>query len=63
MQTAPEITIDDIPIQECVNYGSSINDSGSDSGSDFEQTSQSDLLSELEVIITFHKVLMLVLKL
>ena len=61
MQTAPEITIDDIPIQECVNYGGSINDSGSgsgsgsDSGSDFEQSSQSDLLSELEVIITFLK--------
>ena len=53
MQTAPEITIDDIPIEDCVNYGS--NDSGSDSGSDFEQSSQSDLLSELEVIIIFLK--------
>ena len=54
MQTAPEIVIDDIPIdvEEGTNYGSS--GSGSDSGSDCEQTmSQTDLLSELDVVVVY----------
>ena len=54
MQTAPEIVIEDIPIEleDGTNYGSS--GSGSDSGSDCEQTmSQTDLLSELDVVVVY----------
>lgn len=54
MQTAPEIVIEDIPIEleDGTNYGSS--GSGSDSGSDCEQTmSQTDLLNELDVVVVY----------
>jgi hypothetical protein len=56
MQTVPEIVVEDIPIEEYTNYGgSSLHDSGSDSGSsDNEQSaSQIDLLNELDVILVF----------
>jgi hypothetical protein len=54
MQTLPEITFEDIPIEECVN-GSSSYDSNSDSdcSSDFELSSQTDLINEVEVVLTF----------
>ena len=51
MQTVPEIVVEDIPIEEYTNCGgSSLHDSGSDSGSsDNEQSaSQIDLLNELD---------------
>jgi hypothetical protein len=54
MQTTPEILVEDIPIEleDGTNYGSS--GSGSDSGSDCEQTmSQTDLLSELDVVVVY----------
>ena len=56
MQTAPEIVIEDIPIpielEDGTNYGSS--GSGSDSGSDCEQTmSQTDLINELDVVVVY----------
>jgi len=60
MQTAPaELTFEDIPIEDCENYGGSNNsiyDSNSDSdcgSSDYESSSQIDLINELEVILTY----------
>ena len=49
MQTAPEITFEEIPIDDCV-YDSN---SDSDCSSDFELSSQTDLINEVEVILTF----------
>ena len=59
MQTVPELTFEDIPIEDCENYGGSNNsiyDSNSDSdcgSSDYESSSQIDLINELEVILTY----------
>jgi len=59
MQTAPEITFEDILVEDCENYGgatNSIYDSNSDSdcgSSDYESSSQIDLINELEVVITY----------
>ena len=49
MQTAPEITFEEIPIDDCV-YDSN---SDSDCSSDFELSSQTDLINEVEVVLTF----------
>lgn len=49
MQTVPEITFEEIPIEDCV-YDSN---SDSDCSSDFELSSQTDLINEVEVVLTF----------
>ena len=49
MQTVPEITFEEIPIEDCV-YDSN---SDSDCSSDFELSSKTDLINEVEVVLTF----------
>ena len=51
MQTAPEITFEEIPIEEFTN--DSNNNSDSDCSSDFELSSQTDLINEVDVVLTF----------
>jgi hypothetical protein len=51
MQTVPEITFEEIPIEEFTN--DSNNNSDSDCSSDFELSSQTDLINEVDVVLTF----------